>query len=91
MNIKTELTEQGLPKSWAVQVGVFSNRENANRFREQLIKDYYRSDIKMVSSGDKVFAKVFVGPVVNQDQAQKLKVEIDKKYRVQSMVFLYAP
>lgn len=91
LNITTELTEQGLPKSWAVQVGVFSNRSNANRFREQLIKDYYRSDIKVVTNGDKTFAKVFVGPVVNKSQAQKLKTELDKKYHIKSLVFLYAP
>lgn len=65
----TQLDEQGLPYAWTLQLGAFDQRDNAHRLRDELRGKGYKA---YVLEGEKV-TKVFVGPELTREAAEKLK------------------
>ena len=71
------------PKAWVVQVGSFSNRENAMRLRDQLRSKGYKTFVEQISTADKTFYRVRVGPVVTRDNALALQKELQAKMKLE--------
>lgn len=65
----TELDNAGLPYAWTLQLGAFDQRSNAHRLRDELRANGYKA---YVLEGEKV-TKVFVGPELTRDAAEKQK------------------
>ncbi|HBS42305.1 MAG TPA: hypothetical protein DEA26_06470 [Oceanospirillales bacterium] len=65
----TRLDEKGIPYAWTLQLGAFDQRSNAHRLRDDLRAKGYKA---YVLEGEKV-TKVFVGPELNRDAAEKLR------------------
>ena len=70
------------PKAWVVQVGSFGQRENALRLRDQLRKKGYKTFVEQISTADKTFYRVRVGPVVTRDNAVALQKELQAKAKL---------
>jgi DedD protein len=71
------------PKAWVVQVGSFSNRGNAMRLRDQLRSKGYKTFVEQISTADKTFYRVRVGPVVTRDNALALQKELQAKMKLE--------
>lgn len=74
---------------WMVQLGTFSDKNNAYRLRDRLRKDGFDAHTKPISIKGKSSVRVFSGPYVSKREAQKLKKKLDAKYRVKSLVVFF--
>jgi rare lipoprotein A len=60
------------PGIFAVQVGAFQDRRNAERLRQQIARHYGPVIIQTYDRGDGIFYRVRVGSVVSEDAATQL-------------------
>jgi DedD protein len=74
---------------WMVQLGTFSQRDNAFSLRDQLRKDGFDGHTKEVDLGGKPAIRVFTGPFVDKKEAEKIKLKVDKKYKLVSQVIFF--
>jgi len=79
------------PKAWAVQVGSFTQRENAMRLRDQLRNKKYNAFVEQISSAGKTFYRVRVGPEVSRDKAEALQKELQSKMKLQGSTVVSHP
>lgn len=74
---------------WMVQLGTFSQSDNAYQLRDQLRKDGFDGHTKKVDLNGNEAIRVFTGPFVDKKEAEKIKVKLDKKYKVDSRVIFF--
>jgi len=74
---------------WMVQLGTFSQIDNAYSLRDQLRKDGFDGHTKEIDLGGKPALRVFTGPFVDKRQAEKIKQQVDKKYKLESQVIFF--
>jgi DedD protein len=79
------LTPQGLPQTWVVQVGSFSNQTNADVLKKELQGKGYHVFTKAASDG-KGSVRVFVGPKLSRERADSLKIELEQKFKLKPFV-----
>lgn len=79
------------PKAWAVQVGSFTQRDNAIRLRDKLRNKEYMAFVEQISSADKTFYRVRVGPEVSRDKAVALQKELQTKMKLQDSAVVSHP
>jgi DedD protein len=58
---------------WAVQLGVFANRENAERLAIEVRVKGFKASVSPVTSGSRKLYKVRVGPTADRAAAQELQ------------------
>jgi len=73
-------------KAWAVQVGSFSERANAERLRDKLIKSGYRAFVNKSRAKNQNVVRVRVGPELVRSNADKLSKKLQKELSLQTMV-----
>lgn len=71
------------PKAWAVQVGSFTQRENAMKLRDKLRSKGFKSFVEQITSSGKTFYRVRVGPEVSRDKAVALQKDLQAKMKLQ--------
>ena len=69
-----------------VQLGSFGNQDNARRLRDKVLDMGYGAHLQQVDRGDSTLTRVFSGPFVNKDDAQKAKAALDKAFGLNSLV-----
>lgn len=74
---------------WMVQLGTFSQSDNAFGLRDQLRKDGFDGHTKQVDLDGKPAIRVFTGPFVDKREAEKIKLQVDKKYKLKSQVIFF--
>lgn len=74
---------------WMVQLGTFSQTENAYQLRDKLRKDGFDGHTKKIDLNGKQAVRVFTGPFVDKAEAEKTKLKLDKKYKVVSRVLFF--
>jgi len=78
------------PNAWVVQVGSFSNPDNARRLVAKLRKAKLPTpDADPVQVGGKRLYRVRVGPVVERSDAERLSKRVDRVAGVKSSVRRY--
>lgn len=78
---KPALDDSGLPETWAVRVGVFSNANNARRLEERLKTDAYKAFVRPLG----VSSAVFIGPLATRDEATAIQQQLNaakSKYQI---------
>ncbi len=85
------LDEKGEPVAWAVQIGTFKNRDSALKIRDELNKEKVPAFTQEIQSGNDNLIRVFAGPTLKREQADRLKDKMDKRYLVSSLVVRYKP
>ncbi len=83
---QTILAKIGSSSAWAVQVGSFRQRENAERLRKKLKQLGYRAFVSKSSSGGKTVVRVRVGPHMEKAKAKKVKNKIEQQIKIQAML-----
>jgi DedD protein len=81
-------TRTGLT-SWMVQVGSFSNLENATKVVEQLRQAGYDTHLETAQVQSKTVHRVRVGPEVDRNRADEIAQAITKKFFLTASVIRY--
>ena len=84
----TTATEK-ITKGWIVQVGTFSNRENAIHLRSKLTSHGHTVHTETVKLAGKTATRLRVGPFREKGEAEKAQTQIRKETGVQGMVQTY--
>lgn len=74
---------------WMVQLGVFTKTENAYQLRDQVRKDGFDCHTKKIDLNGTNAVKVFSGPFVDKTEAEKMKVKLDKKHKLDTKVIFF--
>jgi DedD protein len=72
--------------AWAVQLASFSDHSNAVAMLDQLRKDGYAGLLSEVKSGTARSTRVAVGPIIERDEAERLKTELAQRYSADALV-----
>ena len=78
-----------ITQAWVVQVGTFSNADNANHLRDKLKSRGHAVHTESVSLAGKKALRLRVGPFRDKEQAVKAQAQIRKELRVQGVVQSY--
>ena len=88
---ETKTDTASKPKAWVVQVGSFGNRDNAMRLRDQIRSKGYKTFVEQISTADKTFYRVRVGPVVSRDNALALQKELQTRLKLEQTKVMSHP
>jgi DedD protein len=73
-------------KAWAVQVGSFSNPDNALGLRNKLRDKGYSAFVEKVTTSKGEVYRVRVGPEVKRSEAEALQQELQAKLKLKGLV-----
>ena len=87
------LADSGLPQAWVVQVGSFALVDNAELLNEELVSLGYESYYRLTPSFNEApdLYKVFVGPVLNSNDAQQLVIELTEHTGNEAILLKFEP
>ena len=77
------------PIAWVVQLGSFSNRENALALRDKLRKQGYSAYIESAYSKKNTVTRVIVGPERDREQANKTLTQLNKDTGLRGIVIQF--
>lgn len=78
--------EKELSNVWMVQLGTFGNHKNAYNLRDSLRKDGFDGHTTNVEKDGKQLVRVFSGPYADKAHADKIKKQLDKKFKLKTLV-----
>ena len=76
---------------WAVQVASFERRENAEAHQAELVGDGYAAFLSDAKRDGRVTTRVAVGPLVEREDALRLKAELDGRYSRGVVLMRFSP
>ena len=76
---------------WAVQVASFERRENAVARRDGLLADGYAAFLSEAKRDGRITTRVAIGPLVEREDALRLKSELDSRYADEVVVVRFSP
>jgi hypothetical protein len=78
---------QNQENDYAVQIGAFTIRENAEKLRQRFITEGYKVDIyENLLDGKTLLYLVWVGSFVTEEEAEQLRSEIKTKYNIDGLI-----
>ncbi|WP_428354081.1 SPOR domain-containing protein [Methyloprofundus sp.] len=84
-NIKQAVKETNL-KSWVIQIGSFSQEQNANEFRDKLRKNKFTAYVDSVATKQGTLYRLRVGPELDEKRAQKTQQQLEAQYKVKTLL-----
>jgi DedD protein len=85
------LDNSGMPTSWVIQLGAFSDQGNIDKLVANLRVNKYKVFTNKFSKDGKLLTKIFIGPFVELKEADTKKQAIDKQYKLNSTVEKFIP
>ena len=70
--------------NWIVQIGSFSNKENAEKLNLKVKNAGFRSFINPITQDNGIMHQVCLGPEYDELDANKLREEIKKKIKLEN-------
>lgn len=80
------LDDRQLPIAWVLQVASFSQQSNAKELMQTLQKSGYKAFTRDVGSKEDRSTRVYIGPSLNKATLDRDRQDIDKAYKVSSMI-----
>ncbi len=71
---------------WAVQMGSFSSKENANRLVEKLKSQKFPAYLEDVASNGKTVYRVRVGPFNSRSKTEEMKQKLDQEEKLKTLI-----
>ena len=68
-----------------------ADEERAEKLVQELVDAGYKGYIKRLRRSDRTLYRVLVGPKFARSELDPVKVAIDKRWRVESMIIRYLP
>ncbi|MDX1403928.1 MAG: SPOR domain-containing protein, partial [Woeseiaceae bacterium] len=75
---QAEAVAQSVTGMWAVQLGSFSNEENAERLAADLRKQGFAAFLSRVDTGSGALHRVRIGPQKDRDSAETVAAKLDQ-------------
>jgi DedD protein len=75
--------------SWVVQVGSFSNQQNALALRDKLRQGGFTTQVEKVRVDAKTHYRVRVGPFLERDEAEQSRKQVADKFKLSGRVLSY--
>lgn len=85
------LDAKGMPRAWVLQLGVFTQEQNANDLRNRLVAGGHRAFVQASTAGQPRVYRVFVGPKTTRAQLFAEQRELERKFKIKPMVVPFAP
>ena len=82
---KTDHQSEG-SDHWAVQMGSFSSKENANRLVERLKSQKFPAYFEDVESNGKTVYRVRVGPFNSRSKTEEMKQKLDQEEKLKTLI-----
>lgn len=79
-------SEESSVHAWALQIGSYSQEENALAMRDKLRAKDYAAYVDVLKRPEKSTYRVRIGPELDQQRLQDLKKEILKKEKIEGIV-----
>ena len=79
-------SEESTVHAWALQLGSFSKEANAQVMRDKLRAKGYASYVDVLKKPDRNVYRVRIGPELDKQLLEKLKVELLKKEKYKGML-----
>ena len=77
--------EQG--NDYAVQIGAFSIRENAEKLQQRFLTEGYKVDIyENLLDGKNLLYLVWIGSFGTEEEAQRIQIEVKTKYNIDGLI-----
>lgn len=71
-------------QSWVVQVGAFSEKQKAVAMQKNLLNSGFDALVELGKNKGKEYYRVKVGPVISQDDATKIKNNLQKEFKLET-------
>ena len=84
--VEEEAKTEKTAKAWVVQVGSFSQRDNAMALRDKLRKKKYPGFVERVKGKNGAIYRVRVGPEASRTEAEKTMQKLRKQLKVYGVV-----
>lgn len=86
---QSALDANGLPIAWSLQVASFVDQDKAAQLRGELRKKDFKSYVLKVATetGDRF--RVLIGPDLQRDKLEKIKLQVDAEYKVEGQIIHY--
>ncbi|MGN2623949.1 SPOR domain-containing protein [Stutzerimonas balearica] len=81
------LDAANLPVSWSVQLASLSNRQSAEALQARLRAQGYNAYVRTVDGMN----RVFVGPLIERDEANKLRDQLHRQQKLDGFVVRFKP
>jgi DedD protein len=78
-------------KGWSIQLGTFASQSNAKELQNKLKNSGYPAYIKTKKSGASSLNVVLVGPKLDKSEAQVLRNNLEKQFKLKGVVIKYEP
>jgi len=79
-------SEKSSVHAWALQLGSFSKEANAEAMRDRLRAKGYASYVDVLKKPKRTTYRVRIGPELDKQQLEKIKVELIKNEKLKGMV-----
>ncbi|BCG63710.1 MAG: DedD protein [Methyloprofundus sp.] len=91
VKIQSEMIKQSIKetdlKSWVIQVGSFSQKQNAQDFRDKLRKNNFTAYVDSITNNKgTTLYRLRVGPEIDKKRALKAKQQLESLYKVKTML-----
>ena len=77
--------------SGVIYLNVRSDNDRAKKVRDTLLEQDYRAYLRQVKVGETIMYRVYVGPKFEKLELASIKSEIDKIFKVDSVILRYVP
>ena len=82
-------SKPAVTKGWIVQVGAFSDTDNANRLKENLLRHGYAPELDKIALNKTQVVRVRVGPYGSEAEARTVLSRIQQELSVKGVVRVY--
>jgi DedD protein len=82
---------EGVPVAWVLQVASMSSASKAEALRQQLLQFDQKAYVKKVRREGRDLYRVYVGPKFERARLDAIKVQVDARFRVESVIMRYLP
>ena len=89
--IDARLNSRGVPLGWVIQVASFKSQVSAEKFVATLSKGNDKAYFKSAQTSQGQFYRVYLGPLIDKNQAVRRQQEINKIHRVKSQLLRFNP
>lgn len=85
-----QVSSENVPLAWVVQIGSFSDKQNAMRLVEVLRSMKLDVYTRSVGAADKSSVKVFVGPFIERQDVEKAQQDLERELNLKGVVKKYS-
>lgn len=89
--VDARLNSQGVPLGWVLQVASFKSKASAEKFVATLSKGNDQAYFKSAQTSQGQFYRVYLGPLIDKNQAKARQQAIDEIHKVKSQLLRFNP